>query len=364
MKAAWALVLLAACERPAEDRALAEQDIGRAEVGNAAFEVEGGLAHIRAIEPGAVELWAQAPVLRIAVDASSADDWTITVGNVLPDAVLTAEAGGAPLPVTDLGGERPTRHAWRVALPPGAATITIAPPDAGDLSPWHFAAMADIQTALPEVDEVFAVIEEHPEVRFVVSMGDLTSRGKPWEYDLFEEQLATLDVPYYTTIGNHELFGDSDEFLDRYGRFDVHFDFRGVAFTIVDSGSATIDPIVHGWIDAWLAEDADRIHVFATHYPLLDPIGVRGGAFASQREAAGLLDRLAAGRVDLTLYGHIHTFDEFANAGIPARISGGGGAEPMRLDGIDRHFLIVAVDPAAATITDVAVARVDEPWTW
>jgi 3',5'-cyclic AMP phosphodiesterase CpdA len=257
-------------------------------------------------------------------------------------------------------------RAWKVTLPAtGAVTITIAPPDTDDRSAWRFAAMADIQTALPEVNEVFEVISLDDSIRFVISMGDITQWGNASEYGLYEEQLATLDVPYYATIGNHELFGDPAEWLRRFGRFNVHFDFRGVAFSLVDSGSATIDPIVHAALDGWLDEASDRIHVFATHYPPLGPRDVRGeSSFASQREAARLLDRLAAGRVDLTLYGHVHTYSEFENAGIPAHISGGGGALPVAFDGISRHFLVVDVDPAADTVTDVEVVRVDEPYDW
>nr|MBA3456856.1 hypothetical protein [Deltaproteobacteria bacterium] len=47
-----------------------------------------------------------------------------------------------------------------------------------------------------------------------------------------------------------------------------------------------------------------------------------------------------------TLYGHIHTLVSYENGGIPAYISGGGGAEPLRGDGIDRHFLVIELDPA------------------
>lgn len=372
MKAAWAaLAIVASCTRPAEDRAAAELDVGRATDGaGIALVVEGGLAAVRSIEPGAIELWAQAPVLEIAVDvtADAARDWLITIENVLPDAVLTAEAAGAQLVVDDVTSrdEPATLRTWRVTLPPsGAVAITVAPLDAHDPSPWRFAAMADIQTALPEVHEVFDVINEDPSIRFVISMGDLTQKGAASEYDLYEEQLATLRVPYYTTIGNHEVYGDPAEWLRRFGRFDVHFDYRGVAFSLVDSGSATIDPLVRAQLDEWLEDSIDRIHVFATHYPPFAPRDVRGeSSFASQREAAGLLERLAAGRVDLTLYGHVHTYAAFENAGIPAHISGGGGARPVTLDGIDRHFLVVDVDPGAGAVTDVGVVRVDEPYDW
>jgi hypothetical protein len=94
------------------------------------------------------------------------------------------------------------------------------------------------------------------------------------------------------------------------------------------------------------------------HIPPLDPIGVRNGAFASRNEAAKLLARLATAGVDLTLYGHIHSYYHFDNAGIPAFISGGGGAIPEKFDNIGRHFLVVDADPSAQTF-QVRVVRVD-----
>jgi hypothetical protein len=93
--------------------------------------------------------------------------------------------------------------------------------------------------------------------------------------------------------------------------------------------------------------------------PPIDPSGSRAGAFRSRREAHHLLQRLAAGGVDLTLYGHIHTYESFSNAGIPAYISGGGGATPEQWDGIGRHFLIVDLDPAAGVVAGVELVRVD-----
>ena len=84
---------------------------------------------------------------------------------------------------------------------------------------------------------------------------------------------------------------------------------------------------------------------------------MRNGSFASRNEAAKLLGRLARGRVDLTLYGHIHSYYDFENAGIPAYISGGGGAVPERFDRIGRHFLVVDADQRG--VSKVEVVRVD-----
>lgn len=355
------LIALTACTRPAEDRATRDELIGRASIDGAEVDVAGGLGHVRTLAPGQLTLWAQAPVLDLTLDlsAAAAGTWTITVDNALADLALSGTTPAGPAAPVAADPTRDTLRAWTVELPAGRTTLRIAPPDAADLAPWSFVVMGDIQSAMPSVHEVFDRISAEPGPRFVVSTGDVVDRGREDEYELFEQQLAHLDLPYYSTIGNHELWGDIDGWYTRFGRATVHFDFRGVAFSLVDSASAGIDPATSAALDGWLAEHAADLHVFATHYPPLDPIGVRQGSFASRREAQGLLARLAAAAVDVTFYGHLHTYTAFTNAGIPAYVSGGGGADPMTFDGIDRHFLVVDVDPAARRITDVRVVRVD-----
>lgn len=63
---------------------------------------------------------------------------------------------------------------------------------------------------------------------------------------------------------------------------------------------------------------------------------------------------LADGDVDLTVYGHVHSFYAFENAGI----TGGGGSIPERLDGIGRHDLAIDVEPEPQRF-EVGVVRVD-----
>jgi 3',5'-cyclic-AMP phosphodiesterase len=256
-----------------------------------------------------------------------------------------------------LEGARPTVATFRVTLRAGANTLLVAPPDWNTPGPFQVAAMADIQSAMGSVDEVFDEISATPGLRFVVGMGDITDRAEIAEYELFEQKLLSLDIPFYTTIGNHELWADPDRWFTRYGRMNFQFTFKGTAFTFVDSGDAGLDPMVEDWLDGWLAKAADQPNIFLTHMPPVDPVGYRYGGFRSMRDAQRLLARLVQGRVDLTLYGHIHTHVAFANAGIPAHISGGGGADPMKLDGIDRHFLVLALDEDA--VQSVTVHRVD-----
>ncbi|HKE15611.1 MAG TPA: metallophosphoesterase [Kofleriaceae bacterium] len=354
---------LAACVRPAEERTLDDLDVGVAEAEGLAIEIEGGAAQVRSLRGDAIQLWAQAPVLRAHLTSSreGAGTVTITVENCMPGAELVARDGsGAPIEVAALGGERPTVCRFELAPPPGQeTTLDLAPPDADTGDRFRFAAMGDIQTALPSVDEVFARIDQEPDLRFVFSMGDLVEDGRLDEYDLLLAQLERLDIPYFSTIGNHELRAHIDRWHDLFGRYNVHFTFKGAAFSIVDSGNASLDPLVYDWLDEWTREAVGGVHVFGTHYPPIDPIGVRQGSFRSRKEAAKLLALLAGGKVDLTLYGHIHSYYAYSNAGIPAYISGGGGALPEKFDGIGRHFLVVEVDPARG-IDSVGVVRVDE----
>jgi Icc-related predicted phosphoesterase len=101
------------------------------------------------------------------------------------------------------------------------------------------------------------------------------------------------------------------------------------------------------------------VHVVAMHIPPFDPVGTRNAAFASRAEAAALVSKLAEAGVDLTLYGHIHSYYSFRNAGIPAFISGGGGANPEHADHIGRHFMVFDIDAKRGLVSS-RVVRVDQ----
>jgi 3',5'-cyclic-AMP phosphodiesterase len=347
------LLLLVACTRPAEDRALAELAVGHAQISHASVDIKDGLAAIKELADGKLTLWSGAPVFDLTLTVDSPAEWTIVIENSLPDAELLV--GG--LPATRDPGDRPIVGTWRVPLVNGPYEMHLGPPDAGTIGPYRIVAMADIQTALPIVHQVFEKINEVENARYVVAMGDITERSEIDEYDLFDRQLLTLNIPFYTTLGNHELWGGHERFFDRYGRASFHFDFKGTAFTFADSGDAGLDPLVEQWVDGWLEQAIDQTHIFLTHVPPVDPVGVRAGGFRSSRDGYRLIERLARGNVDLALYGHIHTLVEYQDADIPTFISGGGGAMPMKGDGIDRHFLVIDIDgPVQAT----SVVRVDD----
>ena len=348
--------------RPAEERARLDEQVGRAEVEGVSFQVAEGLAAVRAVESGALDLWAQAPSLTVSVEAEggSEQDWHVTVRNCMPRSEMTAErVDGQTIQVELIEHPIPTVKTWRVQLPEtGTTKLNISPPDEQSEQPWRFAVLSDVQQGMDQVQDLFELINADASVRFVVSTGDLADEGQRAELERFQHHLLTLRVPFFSTIGNHDTgLGDTQLWHELFGRHSFHFRFKGVAFSLVDSASASIDPKVYRWLDSWLEAGRGGQHVFVTHFPPLDPIGALNRAFSSRKEAAKLLGRLAEGGVDLCLYGHLHSFHAFSNAGIPAYVSGGGGAIAEHMDGIGRHFLLVDADPERG-LDQVQVVRV------
>ena len=182
------LVLLAcSCLRPAEDRAALDRRVGRAEVQGLRIEVEDGLAAVREIEPARLELWAQAPILQVTLDGQGPLE--LGIDNCLPGAVLLLDGAPASL-APDVEQDR--RCAWNLTLA-GKTSLWVGPTDAEQRTPFHFAVLSDIQDDVPNVGDIVSLMNQDPDLRFVVSTGDLVSDGSREELEEFEARLAWAD---------------------------------------------------------------------------------------------------------------------------------------------------------------------------
>jgi 3',5'-cyclic AMP phosphodiesterase CpdA len=321
-------------------------------------QVSEGLAAVRALERGELRLWGGAPSLEVGLERTEEGgaDWRLVLENCLPDAELWLEPD--ILVAREVTG-LPTRCEWQLSLPNEDRVVArIGSPRADEVGPFRVAILSDVQSALPEVGDIYARMNQEEDLAFVLSTGDLTEQGSKDQLEEFQVRLRGLGVPFFTTLGNHELFTSGPPFHDYFGRGSFHFEFRGVHFTLLDSGSSTLDPMVYDWLDDWLPRGRGSLHLVGTHIPVIDPVGLRNGSFASRNEAALLLGKLADADVDLLFFGHIHSYYRYELAGIEAHISGGGGAIPEQFDGIGRHYLRVNLDPDADAFTTQAV-RVD-----
>lgn len=363
MNAPWGALgvvpLVFACTGVADDRTERDESVGHYDVAGVKVDVDEGLAVVREANGEHVMLWSSAPLWTATVQGNFTDTYEVEVHNLVPGSALTATGpNDEALAVTLIDEPRSTVRRFSVAARGDRVELALVPPQSSKSGSFQFAVLSDIQSAVTEVRKILLRISDEPEVDFVLSVGDLTDLGTKDQLEFFESKLRMLKVPFYTTLGNHELFfSDKPPFQDLFGRANFHFHYRGVAFSFVDSASATLSPLAHHWLMEWLEHDRSRTHVFATHMPLVDPFGVRGGGFASRIEAHQLVAKLAEGRVDAAFYGHIHSFCAFSTAGIPSYISGGGGGRPELLDGVGRHYLMVKIDDNG--LKDVRKIEVD-----
>lgn len=363
----WALTglaaLLFACTDVADERAERDEAVGHYRSNAMRIDVEDGLAVIREARRDRVTLWSSAPVWVAKVTRDTDAPLTIAIRNLVAGSSLEAtDPAGKPIDVQLVDESLPTRRTFLVESPAHQMWLRLKPPQAQRPSTFRFAVLGDIQGAIGGIRDIYRRMAEEQELDFVISPGDLTEQGTRGQLERFERELETLLVPFYSTLGNHELGTTPPPYQALFGRANLHFHYRGTAFSLIDSGSATLSPRSMDWLEGWLDEDRARPHVFVTHYPPIDPIGVRNGSFASRAEAHQLIARLAEGKIDLCLHGHIHSFYAFTMAGIPAYISGGGGAIPERFDDIGRHFLVVQIgadERGVGRLEDVRIVRVD-----
>jgi len=355
----WLLLLaLPACLNEPAERIDNDRRVGHATLpGVVRVDVDDGLATVRGMTATGVTLWAQAPGLAGVIEAQAGLNapWRLTVD-------------GSPLAATLVPGPRPTVRIWEFAArPDGPVRFAVTAPDAADTTPYRVVYVSDLHHGEGPTPEIFARINlaadpvnAEPPVRFVLCGGDLTHRGTQPELDAFLEDLATLNIPFYTAAGNHDVGWDTaDLWAATMGRANFHFAFRGVHFTVLDTAGSTVHPTAFSWLRTWLDAGRDAVHVFVAHVPPLDPVGERNAAFSSRTMGHRLLAALAGAGVDLTLYGHIHSHYAFANAGIPAHISGGGISEGEKGDGIGVHFLTIDLDPSGAIAPLVTVVPVE-----
>jgi hypothetical protein len=166
-----------------------------------------------------------------------------------------------------------------------APAVALAPPDGEAPRAFRFAVMSDVQEAIDRVQDVYRRIKREPDLDFLLGAGDLTEHGSAEELERFQTELRGLDIPYYTTFGKHELRESPSLFQPYFGRCNQSFEWRGVRFTLLDSASATIDPLAYDWLEDWLTLGAGGLHVVAMHVPPRDPYGLRELAFADRNEA-------------------------------------------------------------------------------
>jgi 3',5'-cyclic AMP phosphodiesterase CpdA len=243
--------------------------------------------------------------------------------------------------------EQPTDDAdqFEPGAHPGATMARLAAPRADERTRLAVLADPHVATRAEGTSKLFDHTEDHlraavadareRDVDAVVSVGDLTKDGEPWNYDAVDAVLSDLDVPFHAVPGNHDVpkAGDDHEtppvsefaaryapggefpFATRVGGVDlVGLNTAGDADFLHDTHDGGIDPRRADAVAERLASVENPVVLAHHNLPATyeqfrahrDAVEPEMGIPPVTRDGEGYVETLATGGTALLLTGHLH----------------------------------------------------------
>jgi 3',5'-cyclic AMP phosphodiesterase CpdA len=151
-------------------------------------------------------------------------------------------------------------------------------------------------------------------IEFFGVLGDLTNDALPVEQQALKAALDSTAVPYYCTLGNHDLYQADgwDWFKQNFGPSCYALEIGGkVRILFLDTAEGALGLEQFDWLERELADSAGLQTIVATHYPVYDGIRPIMYRLSSSAEQYKLLSLLARYHVRYFVAGHIHGWRYF-----------------------------------------------------
>ena len=219
---------------------------------------------------------------------------------------------------------------------------------------------------------VSMIMERKPD--FVVNTGDMIATpGDIKEWTKFWEMSKPITVPYFLTVGNHDVHPKVPLSEKRYKEEvdlpgnELYYSFvaGNSLFIILDSYLDDQEKKITGvqlkWLEGVLAASRQKHKFVFLHHPLYTDLGKGHHAHDSIDKYPDTRDRLEAffakSKVDAVFAGHEHYYERRTVDGIIHIITGGGGAPIYDKEeyGGFNHFVQVTVDgdKVSAEVMDI-----------
>jgi Icc protein len=162
-----------------------------------------------------------------------------------------------------------------------------------------------------------AALNDHPDAKALILMGDLTHSGRLEEYDILRDMLRDCPVPVTYMLGNHDQRapfraafpaalvtpqGHVQRIIDLAHHRIITLDTHDAAANPAHSGLLCADRLA--WLDAALAGSHGRMALVFAHHPP-HAVGLPGMDAIALKNGDDLLDRLRTTPAHL-FCGHIH----------------------------------------------------------
>ncbi len=241
-----------------------------------------------------------------------------------------------------------TRAAESLALAAPSAVVPAIP------TQYNFAVMADPQVR-DENRHFFTRFKADvasSSISFFVVLGDLTEDGTPAQYALSKADLDAVGIPYYTTIGNHDLFqapteGGWGSWKSTFGSATYSVTIgTDVRFVLFDTASGDIGSRQFDWLETQLRTPV-RYTFVGTHFPVNDGMTPLMWRLSSVEERYRLASMLEHYGVYAFISGHIHGYKEATVGGVRHFIT--GAMYPYELDYGGYGYLLFSYNNGALT---------------
>jgi 3',5'-cyclic AMP phosphodiesterase CpdA len=150
-------------------------------------------------------------------------------------------------------------------------------------------------------------------INFFVVLGDLTDDGSKDEFALVKTDLDAVGIPYYVTIGNHDLLqpagkGGWESWKSTFGAATYGVTIAGlVRFLFIDTSSGQVGAQQFRWLKSQLATSVPFTFV-GSHYSLFDGTFPTMWRLESQDERMAMIDLLNKNGVYAFMGAHAHGF--------------------------------------------------------
>ncbi|WP_432714038.1 metallophosphoesterase family protein [Pedobacter sp.] len=102
----------------------------------------------------------------------------------------------------------------------------------------RFILTGDSQRSYKDAEDLVKVINQIPEIDFVLLAGDISDFGLSQEMEWVDKVFSKLQRPYLGVIGNHDLVATGEKAFKRmYGELNYSFVYQGVKFVCHNTNS-------------------------------------------------------------------------------------------------------------------------------
>lgn len=213
--------------------------------------------------------------------------------------------------------------------------------DAGDSKPFKIALLSDPHYHYGKLSEAVAHINRNNDYAFAIVVGDLSENGLMQEFIFFHQSMGYLDIPYLTTIGNHDYLSSGEKvYSQMYGANNYFFVYNNVKFVMFDNTTieSEQDPDMD-WFARALVNDRGYDHVIpVAHVPPYDR--------QMKDHDQDFHELLLKNNITVSVHGHKHEFSV-------AEAYGGGVRYLTVSSPQKRAYTELAITPAGVEIRKI-----------